>query len=101
MKKDTFQVLICIVLGMIVMFVNFAINVNVDKLSDIRLENVEAEASGEGGGITLYPNHITFLSDEKCAITITNEDGSETKINGIYSYCHEMPNSDCLIGCAI
>ena len=90
--------LICIVLGMIVMSVNFAINVNVDKLSDIRLENVEAEASGEGGGITLYPNHITFLSDEKCTITIQNGDEIEEQIGYVVGCVPEL-NYTCVSGC--
>lgn len=70
----------------------------VDRMMDNLLNECEALADRETA--TVYRNHAIYLTVD-CTITITNEDGSETKINGIYSYCHEMPNSDCLIGCAI
>ena len=82
MKKNTFWMLLSILVGGLVLFVNFKINVGINKLSDVSLENVEAKASGEGGGATLYPQHITFLSDEKCTFTMVHGGGDGT-VDGV------------------
>ena len=98
MKKNTFWMLLSILVGGLVLFVNFKINVGINKLSDVSLENVEAKASGEGGGATLYPQHITFLSDEKCTFTMVH--GGETvQLTGYVVGCVQDTEHTCVSGC--
>jgi len=70
----------------------------VDRVSDNLLNECEALARRETA--TVYRDHVMYTSDD-CTIIMTNEDGMEIEIKGVYTYCHEMPNRDCLSGCAI
>ena len=67
-------------------------------LTDNLLSENEALAVGETA--TVYENHTIYMSD-RCSVTITNEDGTETILPGTFAYCHEMPYAHCLMGCAL
>ena len=78
---------------------NLTLNAYISNVLDIALTNIEAMATGEGGGYTRYENHTIFLTEESCDITVYRPDGTEEQYTGHIVGCTPHETNSCISGC--